>query len=101
MGYSRSSQGELGCEVCGVSYVESAADHAFTAFLAGLTPGRVLSERAAMFSKPERKRAIFLRQKAEYEVVQARGRIARHEFTADQEAVAARWAAKKIVKEKS
>ena len=36
------------------------ADHAFTAFLAGLTPGRVLRDREAGLSKVERKRARYL-----------------------------------------
>jgi hypothetical protein len=45
-------------------YVETAADHTFTAFLAHLTPGKVLRDREANFSKQERKRQIFLRQKS-------------------------------------
>jgi len=54
------------------AYVETAADHAFTAFLASLTPGKVLLDRAAMFSKPERKRAVYLRQKTKLELSQIR-----------------------------
>ena len=38
------------------------ADHAFTAFLAGLTPGRVLRDREVNFSKVERKRARYLHE---------------------------------------
>lgn len=45
-----------------VSYVETPADHAFTAFLAGLTPGKVLRDREAGLSKVERKRARYLRE---------------------------------------
>lgn len=43
-----------------MSYVETPADHAFTAFLAGLTPGKVLRDREAGLSKVERKRARYL-----------------------------------------
>lgn len=43
-----------------VSYVETPADHAFTAFLAGLTPGKVLRDRESGLSKVERKRARYL-----------------------------------------
>ena len=50
-----------------MTYVEQASDHAFTAFLAACTPGRVLRDRSAMFSKPERKRAVFLREKSRTE----------------------------------
>jgi hypothetical protein len=50
-----------------VIYIESAADHDFTAFLARMTPGKVLKDRSAMFSKPERKRAVYLREKSKTE----------------------------------
>ena len=49
------------------TYVETPADHAFTAFLAALTPSRVLRDRERMFSPAERKRQTFLRQKAAVE----------------------------------
>ena len=61
-------------------YVESEADHAFTAFLAHLTPSKVLKDRQANFSKQERKRQIFLRQKA---TTEKRARV-RYMFTAEQ-----------------
>lgn len=48
-------------------YVETAADHDFTAFLARMTPGKALRDRSAMFSKPERKRAVYLREKSKTE----------------------------------
>ena len=48
-------------------YVELASDHAFSAFLAGLTPSRVLKDRSAMFSTVERKRQRFLMAKSEVE----------------------------------
>lgn len=50
-----------------LGYVELQSDHEFTAFLASLTPGRVLKDRSAMFSTVERKRQRFLRAKAEVE----------------------------------
>lgn len=81
-------------------YVELPSDHAFTGFLAGLTPGLVLKDRTRGFSRVERKRQRFLSQKAAVELFVARSRAVRHEFTVEQEAVAARWAAKQIVKEK-
>ena len=43
-----------------MTYIELESDHKFTAFLAGLTPGRVLRDREAGFSKVERKRARYL-----------------------------------------
>lgn len=48
-------------------YVETWADAAMSAFLASLTPGRVLRDRERTFSPAERKRQIFLRQKAAVE----------------------------------
>ncbi len=53
-------------------YVESAADHEFSAFLSGLTPGLVQKDRSAMFSKPEKKRDRFLRAKSKLELEQIR-----------------------------
>jgi hypothetical protein len=47
-------------------YVETPADAAFTAFLANLTPGKVLRDLDLMTSV-ERKRQRFLRQKQDYE----------------------------------
>lgn len=41
-------------------YIEQPSDAAFTAFLAGLTPGKVLKDREAGFSRVERKRARYL-----------------------------------------
>lgn len=41
-------------------YIELPADHDFTAFLAGLTPGKVLKDREVNFSRVERKRARYL-----------------------------------------
>jgi hypothetical protein len=38
-----------------VPYVEAQSDAAFTLWLASLTPGRVLAERHAHLTKPERK----------------------------------------------
>lgn len=43
-----------------MSYIETPADHAFTAFMASLTPGRVRKDLDANFSKIERKRARYL-----------------------------------------
>ena len=53
-------------------YIELPSDHEFTAFLAGLTPGRVLKDRAAMFSKPEKKRDRYLRAKTKTELAEIR-----------------------------
>ena len=50
-----------------MTYIETPADHAMTAFLAHLTPSRVLRDRERTFSKQERKRQQFLRQKAQVE----------------------------------
>jgi hypothetical protein len=50
-----------------VIYIETPADHDFTAFLARMTPGKALRDRSAMFSKPERKRAVYLREKSKTE----------------------------------
>ena len=55
-------------------YVELPSDHAFSAFLAGLTPGRVLRDRERTFSPVERKRQAFLRQKAHLEALQRQER---------------------------
>lgn len=43
-----------------MTYIELPSDHAFTAFLAGLTPGKVLKDREVNFSPVERKRAKYL-----------------------------------------
>jgi hypothetical protein len=50
-----------------MTYVEGPADAAFTAWLSTLTPSKVLRDRERTFSKTERKRQIFLRQKAKVE----------------------------------
>lgn len=62
-------------------YVELPADHAMTAFLSTLTIGKVLRDRERNFSKSERKRQRFLREKS------------RTEFNRAHLAVADRWAA--------
>lgn len=63
-----------------MTYIETAADHSFTAFLAALTPGKVLRDRSATFTKVERKRQTFLREKAKTE---HRVRV-NHMFTPEQ-----------------
>ena len=57
-----------------MTYTETAADHAFTAFLSKLTPSKVLRDRELTFTKEERQRQKFLREKAAVEraVVHAR-----------------------------
>lgn len=50
-----------------MSYVEKPSDHAFTAFLAAVTPSKALRDRERTFSKSERKRQRFLREKARLE----------------------------------
>lgn len=57
-----------------MTYVESAADHAMTAFLAGCKPSRVLRDLDAGLSKVERERQRFLTERArvEAEVLRAR-----------------------------
>ena len=55
-----------------MTYIEGPADAAFTAFLASLTPGRVLRNRSAMFSKSERKLDRYLRAKTKSELEQIR-----------------------------
>lgn len=57
-------------------YIEQPSDHAFTAFLASLTPGLVLRDLSSGFSKPERKRALFLREKRATEARQAEVQLA-------------------------
>jgi hypothetical protein len=59
-----------------MTYVEEASDHAFTAFLASLTPGLVQRDRSSGFSKPERKRALYLREKRATEARQAEVQLA-------------------------
>ena len=55
-----------------MAYIELPADHEFTAFLAALTPGKVLKDRSALFSRPEKKREVFLRAKSKHELAQER-----------------------------
>lgn len=50
-----------------MSYIETPADHAFTAFLADLSPRKVLRDRSATFSRVERGRQKFLAQKQHVE----------------------------------
>lgn len=50
-------------------YTEVDSDHAFSAFLASLTPGRVLRDRELTFSPAEKKLQKFLRQKAHVEAL--------------------------------
>ena len=67
-------------------YVETSADHNFTAFLASLTPGKVLRDRESSFTKVERKRQRYLREKAKTET---RQRV-RYMFTPEQIEIAQR-----------
>ena len=55
-----------------MTYIETSADHEFTAFLAGMTPGKAFKDRSALFSKPERKRDRYLRAKTKTELDQIR-----------------------------
>lgn len=48
-------------------YIETAADHQMTAFLSRLTPSKVLRDRELTFTKEERQRQRFLRDKAAVE----------------------------------
>lgn len=50
-----------------MSYVELESDHQMTAFLAGLTPSKVLRDRELKFTRVERRRHTFLRAKARLE----------------------------------
>jgi hypothetical protein len=50
-----------------MTYIETASDHLFTAWLATLTPSKVLRDRERTFSKTERKRQRFLREKSKVE----------------------------------
>ena len=50
-----------------MTYIETAADHAFTAFLSKLTPSKVLRDRELTFTKEEKQRHKFLREKAAVE----------------------------------
>lgn len=71
-------------------YVETPADHDFTAFLSNLTPSRVLRDRDPI-TTIERKRLRFMRERIK---VQEAVAVAREiSFTESQLAVAARWAA--------
>lgn len=49
------------------AYVELESDHRMSAFLAGLTPSRVLREREALFSMSERQRKRFFVRRQEIE----------------------------------
>lgn len=71
-----------------MTYIETQADHQFTAFLAGLTPGRVMRDLDPIKTRVERKRARYLREKHAVELMVARQR----EFDLTP-AVADRWAA--------
>jgi len=51
-----------------MTYIEGPADAAFTAWLATLTPSKVLRDRERTFSKTERKRQRFLREKSKVEI---------------------------------
>jgi len=57
-----------------MSYTETAADHAFTAFLSRLTPSKVLRDRELTFTKEEKQRQRFLREKAAVERAVAHAR---------------------------
>ena len=71
-------------------YIETPADHAFTAFLASLTPGRVMRDLDPIKTRIERKRARYLRDKNAVELMVAR----QLEFDlTPSTAVAERWAA--------
>lgn len=59
-----------------MTYIETSADHAFSAFLAGLTPSRVLRDRELRFSPAERKRQHFLRQKSHLKALERQTRKA-------------------------
>lgn len=50
-----------------VPYIETEPDHAMSAFLSQLTPSKVLRDRELTFTKEERKRQKFLREKAAVE----------------------------------
>lgn len=72
-----------------MTYIETPADHAFTAFLSGLTPGRVMRDLDPIKTRVERKRARFLRDKNAVELMVARQR----DFDLTPLAPADRWAA--------
>ena len=54
--------------------IETAADHQMTAFLSRLTPSKVLRDRELTFTKEERQRHKFLREKAAVERAVAHAR---------------------------
>lgn len=56
------------------AYIETPSDHDFSAFLAGLTPSKVLRDLEPM-SRVERKRLAFLREKAHVEALVVAGRL--------------------------
>ena len=55
-------------------YIETAADHQMTAWLSRLTPSKVLRDRELTFTKEERQRHKFLREKAAVERAVAHAR---------------------------
>ena len=55
-------------------YIEGPADAAMTAFLSRLTPSKVLRDRELTFTKEERQRHKFLREKAAVERAVAHAR---------------------------
>lgn len=55
-----------------MSYVEFESDHNFTAWLSTLTPSKVLKDRTAVFSKPERQRERFFTARTRVEREEAR-----------------------------
>lgn len=77
------------------TYIEEPSDHAFTAFLSSLTPAKVLRDREANFSRSERKRQRFLREKASTErTVRVRRMFTREEIETAQRVIAAQKAGK-------
>lgn len=73
-----------------MTYTELPSDAAFTQFLAQLTPGKVLRDREAMFSKSERKQIRWVRVEA-----RQAARDAEIEFTDAQLRAGERWAAQR------
>ncbi len=55
-------------------YVELPSDHEMSAFLAGLTPSRVLRDLEPM-SRVEKRRLEFLRQKSHLDALRTAGRL--------------------------
>lgn len=50
-----------------MTYTELESDHLMTAFLASLTPSKVLRDRERTFTREEKRRQKFLREKAKWE----------------------------------